>query len=151
MSRELLQQALDALEYQYHTYETRPIHNTDLAIDALRAALAQPAIDGFGGNLDSAFDWGTPHDASGAPWPDAAPAAREPMIDEMDAVASKYAHKMALDLECVLSNYIGPWYDTAMQTLSEYRMAMNAIHERESPTFMGEPDVRNRTSGGSAA
>ena len=75
----------------------------------------------------------------------------EPLIDEMDAVASRYAHKLALDLECVLSNYIGPWYDTAMQTLSDYRMAMNRIHERESPTFMGEPDVRNRTSGGSAA
>lgn len=78
-------------------------------------------------------------------------AVAEPLIDEMDAVASRYAHKLALDLECVLSNYIGPWYDTAMQTLSEYRMAMNRIHERESPTFMGEPDVRNRTSGGSAA
>ena len=80
-----------------------------------------------------------------------AAAVAEPLIDEMDAVASRYAHKLALDLECVLSNYIGPWYDTAMQTLSEYRMAMNRIHERESPTFMGEPDVRNRTSGGSAA
>ena len=78
-------------------------------------------------------------------------AVAEPLIDEMDAVASRYAHKLALDLECVLSNYIGPWYDTAMQTLSDYRMAMNRIHERESPTFMGEPDVRNRTSGGSAA
>lgn len=73
-----------------------------------------------------------------------APAVREPLIDEMDAVASKYAHKMALDLECVLSNYIGPWYDTAMQTLSEYRMAMNAIHERESPTHMGEPFLPKR-------
>lgn len=29
--------------------------------------------------------------------------------------------------------------NTAMQTLGEYRSAMNAIHERESPTFMGEP------------
>mgnify|MGYP000606126264 CR=1 FL=1 len=59
--------------------------------------------------------------------------------EEMDAVAIRYAHKLALDLECVLSNYIGPWYDTAMQTISDYRMAMNRIHEHESPTFMGEP------------
>lgn len=107
MSRELLQQALDALIY--HTNQTRPIERTDTAITALRAALAQPepepvawqvnvqtpsgpivygvydnakpgeslktackdvdivvvnvplyatpqAIDGFGGNLDSAFE-----------------------------------------------------------------------------------------------
>jgi len=26
-----------------------------------------------------------------------------------------------------------------MKTIGEYRSAMNAIHERESPTFMGEP------------
>ena len=69
----------------------------------------------------------------------AAPVVREPVIDEMDAVASKYAHKMALDLECVLSDYSGKWWDAAMQTLGEYRSAMNAIHERESPTHMGEP------------
>jgi len=69
----------------------------------------------------------------------AAPVVREPLIDEMDAVASKYAHKLALDLECVLSDYNGKWWDTAMQTLGEYRSAMNAVHERESPTHMGEP------------
>lgn len=61
--------------------------------------------------------------------------------DEMDAVASKYAHKLALDLECVLSDYNGRWWDTAMNTIGEYRSAMNAIHERESPTFMGEPSI----------
>lgn len=38
--RELLQKALNALEY--HTQQTRPIHNTELAIDALREALAAP-------------------------------------------------------------------------------------------------------------
>ena len=38
--RKLLQQALNALEY--HTQQTLPIHNTELAIDALRAALAAP-------------------------------------------------------------------------------------------------------------
>ena len=67
-----------------------------------------------------------------------APVPPEP-IAEMDAVAIKYAHKMALDLECILAEYGGSWYNTAMQTLGEYRSAMNAIHERESPTFMGEP------------
>ena len=43
MSRELLQMAFDALEH--HTVQTRPIHNTELAIDALRAALAQPQAE----------------------------------------------------------------------------------------------------------
>ena len=69
----------------------------------------------------------------------AAPVVPEPVIDEMDAIASKYAHKLALDLECVLLDYHGKWWNTAMQTLGEYRSAMNAIHERESPTHMGEP------------
>jgi hypothetical protein len=32
-------------------------------------------------------------------------------------------------------------YDKAMQVLSEYRSAMNEIHEQHSPTFMGEPKV----------
>ena len=59
--------------------------------------------------------------------------------DEMDAIAEKYAHKLALDLECVLADYSGKWWGAAMQTLGAYREAMNAIHERESPTFMGEP------------
>ena len=58
---------------------------------------------------------------------------------DMNLVAEKYAHKLALDLECVLSDYSGTWYETALKTLGEYRSAMNAIHERESPTFMGEP------------
>jgi hypothetical protein len=38
--RELIAQAIVALEY--HTYQTRPIPNTNLAIEALRARLAQP-------------------------------------------------------------------------------------------------------------
>lgn len=92
------------------------------AVDALRAALAQPAepvaptsmdygmfidgttppappepLDGFGGNLDSAFDWGTPHDASGAPWPDAAPAVpdgwvmvpRHLSVDQLEAFVGR--------------------------------------------------------------
>jgi hypothetical protein len=40
MSREIMQQALDALEY--HTMQTRPINHTDKAIDALKAELAKP-------------------------------------------------------------------------------------------------------------
>ena len=62
---------------------------------------------------------------------------------EMSAVADQFAHKLALDLECVLADYSGTWYDTAINTLSAYREAMNAIHERESPTFMGEPVLRS--------
>ena len=42
MSREIMQQALNALEY--HTMQTRPISHTDKAIEALRQALAQPEI-----------------------------------------------------------------------------------------------------------
>lgn len=101
MTHELLQQALDALEY--HTAQTRPIHNTELAIETLRAELEKPE--------------------------------HNPMTE----VADRFAHKLALDLECVLADYSGYWYDTAMKTLGEYRSAMNAIHEQECPTFMGEP------------
>jgi len=75
-------------------------------------------------------------------WPQceaAQPAPAQRLSDEMDAIAIKHAHKMALDLECILAEYGGSWYNTAMQTLGEYRSEMNAIHERESPTFMGEP------------
>lgn len=56
----------------------------------------------------------------------------------MQDVADRYAHRLALELECVLADRPG-YYDKAMQVLCEYRRAMNAIHERESPTFMGEP------------
>ena len=40
MNKAMFQQALDALVY--HTQQTRPIHNTDIAIDALRTELAKP-------------------------------------------------------------------------------------------------------------
>ena len=65
---------------------------------------------------------------------------------EMAAVADRFAHKLALDLECVLADYSGTWYDTAMTTLGAYREAMNAVHERESPTFMGEPALHSRAA-----
>ena len=61
----------------------------------------------------------------------------------MNEVAQRFAHRLALDLECVLARYSGPWYDEAMQTLSEYRTAMNELHEKQAPTFMGEPLVRD--------
>ena len=64
---------------------------------------------------------------------------------DMNLVAEKYAHKLALDLECVLADYSGTWYETAMKTLGDYRSAMDAIHERESPTFMGEPLILKDT------
>ena len=59
-------------------------------------------------------------------------------IDEMSALADRYAHRMAMHLECIMCDS-GKFYNEAMQTLGEYRSAMNAIHERVSPTFMGEP------------
>lgn len=64
---------------------------------------------------------------------------------DMNLVAEKYAHKLALDLECVLADYSGTWYETAMKTLGDYRLEMNAIHERESPTFLGEPLILKDT------
>ena len=65
------------------------------------------------------------------------------MVEPMDAVAIQYAHRMALELECVLSDgaYSNKWYKSAMQVLSEYRSTMNEIHKQHSPTFMGEPRI----------
>jgi hypothetical protein len=62
--------------------------------------------------------------------------------DAMDEVAHRFAHRLALDLECVLAKYDGPWYDQAWETLSQYRSEMNKLHEQVSPTFMGEPLIK---------
>lgn len=60
--------------------------------------------------------------------------------DPMSAVAHKYAHSMAMYLEMVLmSRNPNKWWNEAMGCLGKYRSEMNAIHERISPTFMGEP------------
>jgi len=69
--------------------------------------------------------------------------AAQQQAEPMTEVADRFAHRMALELECVLSDgaYSNKWYKSAMQVLSEYRSAMNAIHEQHSPTFMGEPKV----------
>lgn len=66
-------------------------------------------------------------------------------VEPMTQVADQFAHRMALELECVLSDgaYSNKWYSSAMQVLSEYRSAMNTIHEEHSPTFMGEPYVKH--------
>ena len=53
MSNELLQQALDALEY--HTEQTRPIQRTEAAIKMLREAIAQPVQPVETNNLMSAY------------------------------------------------------------------------------------------------
>jgi hypothetical protein len=63
--------------------------------------------------------------------------------DAMDEVAHRFAHRLALDLECVLAKYDGPWYDQAWETLSQYRSEMNKLHEQVSPTFMGEPLIKD--------
>lgn len=67
----------------------------------------------------------------------------QPEQEPMTEVADRFAHRMALELECVLSDgaYSNKWYKSAMQVLSEYRSAMNDIHEQHSPTFMGEPKL----------
>lgn len=72
------------------------------------------------------------------------------MVEPMTEVADRYAHRMALELECVLADRPG-YYDKAMQVLSEYRSAMNAIHEQHSPTHMGEPLLHNAISGAKPA
>ena len=174
MTKELLKQALDALEFARGNINPERGYADDLEADveaaatAIRAHLAQPPAtsadyaqgyaEGFNDackpaqpspvleEFDMADDGGCPvcgEDGGtscgmqncGLLYADPVPA------DEMDAVASQYAHKMALDLECILAEYGGSWYNTAMRTLGEYRSAMNAIHERESPTFMGEPSI----------
>jgi hypothetical protein len=59
-------------------------------------------------------------------------------VEPMNAVAIEYAHRLALELECVLADRNTNW-DRAMNLIGEYRSAMNAIHEQHSPTHMGEP------------
>jgi hypothetical protein len=61
-------------------------------------------------------------------------------VEPMTEVADRFAHRLALELECVLADRPS-YYNKAMQVLSEYRSAMNAIHEQHSPTFMGEPRI----------
>ena len=66
------------------------------------------------------------------------------MVEPMTDVADRFAHRMALALECVLSDADQPtdrWWNEAMKLIGEYRSAMNAIHEQHSPTFMGEPII----------
>ena len=61
-------------------------------------------------------------------------------IADMDEVAIKYAHRLALELECVLADRNTNW-GRAMNLIGTYRSAMDAIHEQHSPTFMGEPRI----------
>ena len=65
-------------------------------------------------------------------------------INEMQGVADRFAHRLALELECVLADRNVNW-DRAMNLIGEYRSAMNAIHEQHSPTFMGEPVIEGPT------
>lgn len=118
--RALLEQALEALELVTEDYDDSAVGLEIEAIQDLRAALT--ATETAPAKLD--------------------PAGSDDVAEEMSAVADQYAHKLALDLECVLADYSGTWYDTAISTLGAYREAMNAIHERQSPTFMGEPVIR---------
>ena len=63
-------------------------------------------------------------------------------IEPMNEVAHRFAHPLALELECVLADRNANW-DRAMNLIGEYRSTMNAIHERHSPTRMGEPLMHN--------
>lgn len=69
------------------------------------------------------------------------------IVEPMSDVADRFAHRLALALECVLFERDQPttrWWDEAMQLIGEYRSAMNDIHEQHSPTFMGEPVVKEQ-------
>jgi hypothetical protein len=67
-------------------------------------------------------------------------------VDEMDVVASEFAHRLAMHLECLILECPSSCYfwNESMETLGAYRSAMNAIHERLSPTHMGEPVVSEK-------
>ena len=67
----------------------------------------------------------------------------ELIAQRMSDVADRFAHRLALDLECILPHYSGPWYGDAMRTLEAYRAAMRDIHEDSCPTHMGEPVEEN--------
>lgn len=73
--------------------------------------------------------------------------ARDDEADEMDTVAIEFAHRLAMNLECLILECPASsrFYDESLQTLSAYRGAMNAIHERISPTHMGEPVLEKWT------
>ena len=75
-------------------------------------------------------------------WQAALAQQRDSIADAMREVAEEHAHGLALDLECILADdYHCKWYNSALNRLASYREAMNAIHERESPTFLGEPVI----------
>lgn len=71
----------------------------------------------------------------------------DPTLRAMNRIAQDYAHRLALALECVLFDYpaSGKWYDSTMQVVGDYRSAMNTISEQESPTFMGEPLIKDKS------
>lgn len=69
-------------------------------------------------------------------------------VEPMTEVADRYAHRLALALECVLATGPDRFYNEALQVIGEYRSAMNAIHEQHSPTHMGEPVIEAAKQGG---
>ena len=62
-------------------------------------------------------------------------------VAETVDVADRYAHQLAMWLELILFDYSGKYYNGALDALGKYRAEMNAIHEQESPTHMGEPVI----------
>lgn len=62
-------------------------------------------------------------------------------VAETVDVADRYAHQLAMWLELILFDYGGKYYNGALDALGKYRAEMNAIHEQESPTHMGEPVI----------
>tara|TARA_R110000868_G_scaffold183460_1_gene424766 strand:+ start:443 stop:889 length:447 start_codon:yes stop_codon:yes gene_type:complete len=145
--REVMQQALEALESGL-AFDT----NSDV-LQNLRTALAMHQVSEFAQAQEQPSCVGKDprcpcQDGAACHYKDcgntqARPHPPQQQAEPMTEVADRFAHRMALELECVLSDgaYSNKWYKSAMQVLGEYRSAMNAIHEQHSPTFMGEPRV----------
>jgi len=95
--REVMQRALNALEY--HTQQTRPIHNSELAIDDLRAALAEPQGEPERMGLD----------------------AIRQAIEERDDMEQKY-HDLAKDM-VYHGNSVSWWHSKAIA----YRNAIDEV------------------------
>lgn len=77
--------------------------------------------------------------------PDSMELERAAIVRAMSEVADKYAHRMAMLLECIVMSVPSgtAYWDEAMAALDGYRGEMNAIHEQDSPTHMGEPALRH--------
>ena len=139
---EALKLALEALQAHGAAYLYHELRYEE-AITVINEALAQPAQ----ASMAKPTPESTPEELEKIMlevWQPAQPAQEsDDIAARMSVVADEFAHKMALDLECILYEYSGKWYDAALNTLEAYRTAMRDIHESVSPTHMGEPVLQS--------